>query len=210
MFKFKSFPVIFCWCSLQFFTPAVHAQNIDVNILKSINPQNPKTGFWSAVSDYHIAVAGAATFGTLAYALIKHDKNLQYKSYETLIAAGINVVATDALKIIFNRTRPADKYPNDIYVLTISHGHSFPSGHTSLAFAAATSLMLNCKKWYIVVPGYMWAGCVGYSRMYLGKHYPSDVLAGAVVGAGSALASHWVSKKLFQPKQVNEPKQAGF
>ena len=68
------------------------------------------------------------------------------------------------------------------------------------AFATATTLTLECKKWYVAVPAYAWAAGVGYSRMYLGEHYPSDVIAGAVVGAGSAWLSHWATQKLFHKK----------
>ncbi|MEO6729583.1 MAG: phosphatase PAP2 family protein [Ferruginibacter sp.] len=204
--RLQSIYIICCICCFQFFTQPVQSQNIDIDILRSINPQYPKAGFWKTTSDSYTIVAGTASLGTLAYALIKNDKELRYKSYELLIGIGINIVATDGLKAIFNRTRPSDDYPNDVYVLTTSKGHSFPSGHTSLAFATATSLTLTHKKWYVAVPAYIWAGCVGYSRMYLGKHYPSDVLGGAIVGAGSSVLSHWASKKLFKqhPKDTTQ------
>lgn len=203
---------IICFVScLHAFGPAAHSQNADINILKSINPQYPRAGFWKTTTDSYLLFPGTAAFGTLVYSLIKNDKALRYKSYELMIAIGINTVATDGLKAIFNRRRPADKYPNEVFVLTNSTGHSFPSGHTSLAFATATSLTLTHKKWQVAVPAYLWAGCMGYSRMYLGKHYPSDVLGGAVVGAGSALVSHWLNRKMFPQKQVeNQNIQPGF
>lgn len=186
---------------LKFYGFEADAQNIDINLLKSINPRVPHAWYWNTASDSYILVSGSATLGTLAYSLLKHDKNMQHKAYETIIALGINVVATDGLKSIFNRTRPAEQYPNDVFALTSSDKHSFPSGHTSVAFATATSFTLAYKKWWVVVPAYAWASSVAYSRMYLGKHYPSDVLAGALVGTGSSLLSHWISKKIFkQPK----------
>ena len=74
-----------------------------------------------------------------------------------------------------------------------------PSGHTSTAFATATSLSLAYPKWYVVAPSFIWAGTIGYSRMHLGVHYPSDVVVGALVGSGSAFlcykANQWINKK---------------
>ena len=75
---------------------------------------------------------------------------------------------------------------------------SMPSGHTSLAFATATTLTLSYPKWYVIAPSYFWACSVGYSRMNLGVHYPSDVAAGALLGAGSAYITHLVNGWLRQ------------
>ncbi|MEO6230023.1 MAG: phosphatase PAP2 family protein [Ferruginibacter sp.] len=190
-----------CLIVFQLMVINVSSQNIDIDILKSINPQYPQSGYWKGVSKSYILVTGTATIGELAYGLLAHDEKVQKNACETLIGIGINIVVTTGMKATFNRTRPSDKYPNDVFVLTTSNGHSFPSGHTSLAFATATSFAIQYKKWYVVVPAYLWAGSVGYSRMYLGKHYPTDVLAGAVVGTGSSLLSHWISKKIFKPKK---------
>ncbi|WP_370577362.1 phosphatase PAP2 family protein [Mucilaginibacter sp. SP1R1] len=117
---------------------------------------------------------------------------------ETFINLGVSVLATNLIKITVNRTRPADRYPDEIFVNSPTHNQSFPSGHTSLAFATATTLSMQYHKWYITVPAYAWAASVGYSRMYLGKHYPTDVLAGAAVGIGTAYVGHWFNQKLFK------------
>ena len=108
-------------------------------------------------------------------------------------AIGINAVITFSLKYSINRTRPYITYPN-INPYNLQSDPSFPSGHTSYAFATATTLSLQYKKWYVSLPAFCWAGTVGISRMYLGEHYPTDVLAGALCGAGSA----WLSYKGMQ------------
>ena len=68
--------------------------------------------------------------------------------------------------------------------------YSFPSGHTSSAFAIATSLSASYPEWYVIVPSMAWATTVGVSRAWLGVHYPSDILVGAGIGAGTALLVH--------------------
>jgi membrane-associated phospholipid phosphatase len=178
------------------------AQNIDIDILKSINPRYPDAAVWKAASGTIDWTAGSITIGTLAYGFIKKDKAIQQNGYELLITSAINIAATQILKVAVNRTRPADEYPNEVFVSSPSSGKSFPSGHTSQAFAVATTLTLQYKKWYVWAPAYLWAGGVGYSRMYLGKHYPADVLAGALIGAGSSYLSHFISNKLFRNKKA--------
>jgi undecaprenyl-diphosphatase len=105
------------------------------------------------------------------------------------------VIITSIAKYSIKRSRPFETYP---FIEKESAGGSpsFPSGHTSEAFALATSVSLTYPKWYIIAPSFLWAGAVGYSRMDLGVHYPSDVLAGAILGAGCAWLTLRVNKML--------------
>jgi undecaprenyl-diphosphatase len=91
-----------------------------------------------------------------------------------------------------------DVFPNQID----ETGKSMPSGHTAFAFTTATSIYLAYPKWYVALPAFTWATAVGYSRMYLGQHYPSDVLMGAIVGGGSACLTNWLNKKFIEKKKI--------
>jgi len=146
-------------------------------------------------------ISGAVPVSLLTAGFIENNPGLKRKAYTVFGGIVVEIIISESLKSAINRKRPAEDYPLEIFPYRDMHGRSFPSGHTSMAFATATSLSLQFKKWYVVVPAYLWAGSVGYSRMYLGVHYPTDVLAGAIVGVGSAFLSQWVNKKLFNSKK---------
>jgi undecaprenyl-diphosphatase len=72
---------------------------------------------------------------------------------------------------------------------------SFPSGHTMVSFIAATILAMYNRKWgYIAFPV---AALMGFTRLYLYVHFPTDVLAGAVLGILAGVAVTLLMKKLF-------------
>jgi len=179
------------------------SQNLDISILRSINsPETlPSDKFFRFVSNSEIYVALGIPSGMAAAGLIKDDKELLRNACVILGSAAIASGITIILKYSVNRDRPYVTYP-DITKKTDVSSPSFPSGHTSSAFSTATSLSLAYPKWYVIVPTYTWASTVAYSRMHLGVHYPSDVLAGAVIGAGSAWISYRINKKLnINPKK---------
>lgn len=186
-----------------FLGPVAEAQkeslDLQVEVELMENRHEDPTEFYQQISNTTNYISMLAPATVLATGLIRNDKITTQKGLymaETLVASSL---ITAGLKAAFRRQRPFKKDP---FIVPASNGGSpsFPSGHTSEAFATATSLTMAYPKWYVAVPAYTWAGLVGYSRMYLGVHYPTDVLAGAIVGAGSAWLMNKANKWLHRKK----------
>jgi len=174
------------------------AQNFDINLLKNINPNayHAQIKYQQLISNATPVVDFSIPVILFATSYIKDDKALRVKSL-TIIGSLIIADGTSyIIKNIVKRNRPFVTYPREIIKYSMAGGYSFPSGHTTDAFSLATSLTLNFKQWYVIVPAYLWAGSVGYSRLYLGAHYPSDVFGGAIVGSTSAFITYKLSKWL--------------
>ena len=128
-----------------FISSQTFAQNWDINLLRSINPQNPNSFVWKGFTTSAYPVSIAVPIGIWTTAKINHNKKEEHNAYE--IAGSIIIAAgtTEAMKIIFDRQRPYQKY-DDVYPYKYEDGKSFPSGHASLAFATAASVSLIYKK----------------------------------------------------------------
>jgi len=173
------------------------SQNIDINVLRDINLNRNKQldGVFRGITNSAVPVAISTPIVLYGIGILTKDSVTTSKSYYIGLTVLTATVLSTALKYSINRPRPFETYP-DIEKLTSGGSPSFPSGHTSDAFALATSLTIAYPKWYVIAPSYAWAGAVGYSRMELGVHYPSDVLAGALVGVGSAFVGVYLNKLL--------------
>lgn len=186
----------------------VFSQNLDIDLLKPINKN--ETGFKNKYLELNAssvtAISIAAPVGIAIAGFIKHDKELKQDALYMGTAFLFSSLVTQSTKRIVNRQRPFETYSFIVKRDDESGGLSFPSGHTSSAFCTATNLSLRYPKWYVIAPAYLFATSVGWARMYQGVHYPSDVLVGALVGAGSAWlgwkAQKWISGKKERKKKV--------
>jgi membrane-associated phospholipid phosphatase len=191
---------IFCSLILALSFFSVKAQNVDIDILKQINV-NRNTALdpaFKSITNSAVPVSIATPVIMYSVGLIQKDTLIKHKAVfigETFL---VSAFITLASKQIINRERPYLRY-SELEPLVFESSYSMPSGHTSTAFATATSLSMAYPKWYVIVPSFAWASSVGYSRMHLGVHYPSDVFIGALVGSGSAFLTHkanqWLEKK---------------
>lgn len=179
------------------------AQNWDINTLHRINSWD--SGFGRqyckvvSASEPYLAVGIPLTMAVVGWA--SHDRDLLKDAvYVGTSVAGAFAV-TYGMKYLCDRRRPYERYPDRVHPFSTEDSPSFPSGHTSTAFALATSLSIRYPKWYVIAPSALWACSVGVSRMNEGVHYPTDVLAGAAIGAGCAVVNiyinRWLNRWLF-------------
>lgn len=184
----------------------IYAQNWDIETLDRINsnPNKALKGYSTFISESTTYFASGVPVVLGVVSLINHDDEMLKDALYIGASQLLDGALTYTLKNTIKRPRPYITYPDLIEPYQPMTSLSMPSGHTSLAFATATSLTLKYPKWYVIAPSYFWACSVGYSRMNLGVHYPSDVIAGAFLGAGSAyltyLVNEWVWKKLDNRK----------
>jgi membrane-associated phospholipid phosphatase len=177
-----------------------YSQNLDTRILNALNSPYSQTSDRALkfLSNTTKAVVVSVPVSIGIIGLIRKDTDMVWNAVGLCATAVVSYGLTQTMKYAINRTRPYDKYPF-IFNKLVEDNPSFPSGHTSSSFALATSLSLEYPKWYIIAPSYIWASSVAYSRLQLGMHYPSDVIAGALVGAGCAYICYkgnlWLKKK---------------
>jgi membrane-associated phospholipid phosphatase len=118
------------------------------------------------------------------------------------LAAGLAAVATSGLKELFDRVRPPVADPSFAAAVAVPGSASFPSGHASTAFAAAVAIALCHPR--LRLPALAIATAVAVSRVYLGVHYPSDVLVGALLGSAIGAATVFGARALL-PSERTRP-----
>ncbi len=109
------------------------------------------------------------------------------------------IIGNGFLKNVFFRTRPYDcagyEAMRDSLLVEKLHDGSFPSGHTLASFEAAVAIFMYKKP--LGAAALVIASLIAFSRLYLFVHFPSDVLAGSVLGALFAVVSFYIIKALY-------------
>jgi len=158
--------------------------NTDIELLRLIHLQR-----WEELDSFLYIVSFSTSFISIGLVLsiltasfIKKSEKLRRIFYRMLAVLIIAALTSFTLKNVIVRERPFKLYP-DIEKLSQAGSYSFPSGHTLEAFAIAVALSIFFPKKRFIIPLMLWASLVAYSRMALGVHYPSDVLAGFLIGS---------------------------
>lgn len=129
-------------------------------------------------------------FLTVAILIFVKDKRVGISCATALICEAVIVVI---LKNVVQRSRPIWLDPGIHMLVKIPKDYSFPSGHSAASFSVAVSIFLYNKKWGTVA--IIGAALIAVSRMYLFVHFPTDVLAGTIIGIAMALICGYLVKK---------------
>ncbi len=125
-----------------------------------------------------LSIVGRGYFwlvATLPFLYRRHYR----KFWAFIIALGLTNLFVLALKLGVARPRPPVLAP----LLTDYTFPSFPSGHAASAFCSSVFLIFAWRRWYLTVTLGVYASLIALSRVYIGVHYPSDIIAGALLGA---------------------------
>ena len=112
------------------------------------------------------------------------------------------IVTNLLLKNIVARPRPFAELEALIPLITKPKDFSFPSGHTTASFAVALVMLRMLPKKF-GIPAVVLAALVAFSRLYLGVHYPTDVLTGFVIALVGSMLSVWIVRTKPEDKQVH-------
>lgn len=112
------------------------------------------------------------------------------------------VVVNFTIKPLAARARPWLVIENFVNLVPERDPNSFPSGHTNAAFAFALAVCMSAPKRWMKIAAVCAAVLMGLSRLYVGVHFPSDVLMGAVIGSLCGLTGAWVVKKAWERIRV--------
>jgi membrane-associated phospholipid phosphatase len=164
-----------------------------VSLFRRINDGRTKilTDVVDVNDDLVLPIGFAAPLGFFSYGILARN---EYE-IDTGLLVGVSEIVSfglgEGLKHVVKRDRPYVALANVHFSAPETvDPYSFPSGHATGAFALATSLSLRYPKPALYIPLHLWALFVAYGRVYLGLHYPSDVLVGGAIGSGTAIIVH--------------------
>lgn len=125
----------------------------------------------------------------------------------------LGVLFADAASFLIKQAtdvpRPTTRYPEPETLVPVVQDNSFPSGHSATSFACA-ALIARAASPRIALGLYALAAGIAFSRVYVGVHYPLDVIAGAVLGLGVARILPWLAAaflRLMPTQSAREPER---
>ena len=175
--------------------------SVDIALLEWINQH--RIGPMDEVLRWFSSITTYVSLGVIIIAgiLSLFRRVIWKKTIQLAVVLFIAGVVSFSIKSMVSRERPF-RVVKTIEKLSTGGGYSFPSGHTVEAFAMATAISMMFRKRWIQLSVFLWAILVGYSRIALGVHYPTDVLAGIIVGIGVAVGIDFIFRRFINQSYI--------
>lgn len=171
----------------------------DANILLNLQ-NNVRSDFWDPIMKAITHSVDKGLFWiilTILLLIIPKTRKMGLCSAISLVFSII--ICNLLLKNIFARVRPYEVIDGLKCIVKLADDYSFPSGHTSGSFASAVALFLAAerKQKIFAFVGILYAGLVGFTRLYVGIHYPTDVIVAAIVATLFAIPAYLIGSKIY-------------
>ena len=150
--------------------------------------KNLQNSFFDAVMPFVTNHGGPVFLVLLVWSAVREKKEIWPFLFSCLVAVALAYGSDHVLKDIIARQRPCSALTDINLLIGCGHSYSMPSNHASTSFAFAMTFFFLRKN----IIGYFSlavAALIGFSRIYVGVHYPFDVIAGMLLGTGSAYAA---------------------
>ncbi len=176
--------------------------NFDAAALLYIQ-ENLRCAFLNPIMTFVTRLGDAGFIWILLGIILLFPKKTRRGGFDMIMCLAVTFVLTDViLKDLVGRIRPYEVIEGLNILVAPETSFSFPSGHTSSSFTCATALSLSFGKkgaW-----SFLPAALIALSRLYVGVHYPTDILGGIVVGVLAALGTYYLLKRFLKTDFVRK------
>ncbi len=179
-----------------------HHKALDDGLIISINHLSGKSEYWDGTmllaSRSLLPVVVVIPGLQLVDGIVTHDKSLTYGGLTVLGATALTIGLQElCIKPLVKRDRPFTDLPEVVKRDPDVFGYSFPSSHAGVSMGFAVGEALQLRQWYFTIPLVLYATIVTFSRPYLGVHYPSDLLVGALIGSTVQFLAYRLEQSLY-------------